>query len=116
MSTPQRIKAIEDIICRAANVLPEHIYDQDRTPAIVDARHAVWFVANECLRVSYSRLARIYSRDHTTIRHGVLRMRNSKASEQILEAIREHYPEALERGPGPEEPRTVEDWRFAPEN
>jgi chromosomal replication initiation ATPase DnaA len=114
MITPQRIKAIEDIICRAANVLPEHIYDRERTPALVDARHAVWYVAHHCLGYSYSRLAKIYQRDHTTVRYGVMRMRKSAASTQILEAIKEYYPEALDRGPGPEEPWTVENWRFAP--
>ena len=109
--TPIRIATIEEAIAKAANVTLEKMRSHQRDRAYAEARMAVWYVAHDHMGFSYVSIGRVYKRDHTTIMHGVSKMRTSKVGEKILEGIRNVCPHVLEnRAPG--EARTVENWKF----
>ena len=107
----KRIATVEEIIAKAAGVTVEKMRSHERDRAYAEARMAVWFIAHDHMEFSYVTIAKVYKRDHTTIMHGVGKMRNSKVGEKVLEGIRTACPQVLvKRSPG--EARTVEDWKF----
>lgn len=95
METPTRIKDIEDIICEAANVTREEVYSHDRHKPLVQARHAIWLLLHEHLNYPYAEIARLYSRDHTTIIHGVKRINKTDIHLAVIKGIRKVAPELL---------------------
>lgn len=68
---PPELQKIEMAIASARGVSIDAIYDHNRIHENVHARHMIWSLASFYLGYSYSRLGRIYDRDHTTIRHGI---------------------------------------------
>jgi chromosomal replication initiation ATPase DnaA len=63
-----------------------------REKELVRARQAVWTIAFVHLGFSYPRLAERYKRDHTTIMHGVKKVRGTKAETEALAAVSSHFP------------------------
>lgn len=110
-ATPWPIRAVEEAIASAAKVTVEDMRSHNRTEAYAQARMAVWFIAKDHLGYSYSKIGRVYNRDHTTIISGVRKMRNSEESKRVLEGVRKVCPDVF-RQTRPGEPRTVESWRF----
>jgi chromosomal replication initiation ATPase DnaA len=111
METPIRIATIEEVIAKAANVTIENLRSHRRDQAYAEARQGVWYIAHDHMGFSFVAIARVYKRDHTTIMHGVGKMRKSKVGEKILQGIKTACPHVLEnRMPG--EARTVENWKF----
>jgi chromosomal replication initiator protein len=92
---PVRLLTIEEAISRASGVSIEDIRRHNRDPRYAEARMVVWYIAFECLKYSYSYIARMYNRDHTTIIHGVDKMRKSKDIEEVVERVRKACPDAF---------------------
>jgi len=109
--TPIRIATIEEAIAKAANVSLENLRSHQRDRAYAEARMAVWYVAHDHMGYSFVTIAKVYKRDHTTVMHGVRKMRTSKVGEQILAGVRKACPEVFSK-PSPGEARTVENWKF----
>jgi len=107
----KRIAAVEEIIAKAAGVTVEKMRSHERDRAYAEARMAVWFIAHDHMGFSYAAIARMYSRDHTTVIHGVGKIRKSKVGSKVLEGIRIVCPEVLERK-APGEAKMVENWKF----
>lgn len=72
---------------------------------------AVWYIAKDHMGFSYPRIAKIYTRDHTTIMSGVRKMRSQKVSKKILDGIKKICPEVLEKQ-APGEAKIAENWKF----
>ena len=87
MQTTERIKRIEGIICKAADITHEELYSRERSRPLVDARHAVWLLLYEHVGYSYNDIARLYGKDHTTIAHGVRRIKRTVVHGNILKGI-----------------------------
>jgi chromosomal replication initiator protein len=109
---PESISKLEGVIARAASVDVDEIRGLNRHRSTAEARHAVWFVAHDHLGYSLKFIGDVYGRDHTTIMHGVKRMREHKRSQKIIEGIRSVAPSLLERAKD-SDGRGVENWQFA---
>jgi chromosomal replication initiation ATPase DnaA len=88
MKKTARVIKIEAIICRAANVTVQELHSKERTRALVDARHAVWLLLYEHVGHSFNDIARMYGRDHTTVAHGVRRIKRTPVHSTVLEGVR----------------------------
>lgn len=58
----------------------------------VEARWAVWTYAFDVLGYTYSRIARLYQKDHTTIIHGVDKGRTKGLGKRAERTIKAKYP------------------------
>lgn len=112
MQKPARLARVEEAIARAAGVTVERLNGQTRDRTSADARAAVWWIAYDHMHYTFPMIGKLYGRDHTTVMSAVKRMRSKKASEKILEGVKKVCPEVLEGLPGPDEPRSVENWQF----
>jgi chromosomal replication initiation ATPase DnaA len=61
-------------VCERRGVLLHEVCGRGRSQAVKAARHEVWYLLRNDTRwlFSFSELGRIFHRDHTTIRAGVL--------------------------------------------
>ncbi len=110
---PKELAQLEALICKAANVLAEDIYANDRSKDIVNARHAIWLIAHKNLGYSYQYLSRVYKKDRTTIMHGITRMLYTDAHSIIEKKIKSVCPQLvipMQRG----EPKGIKNWEFDP--
>lgn len=98
----------------AAHVTKEEIMSSNRAREVSDARHAIWYVAHEHCHIPYNTLARLYERDHTTIMHGVRRIRAGKEADRITRALEKHYP-VLMANLKKDESIGIGSWDFAPQ-
>jgi chromosomal replication initiator protein len=109
---PRRIELIETAISEAAGVSISSMRGKQRHSEFVMARMAVWYVAYEYCNYSYKAISRLYDRDHSTIMHGVAKIKkNEQAASKIIEGIKKVYPEVFEDSKG-EEVRGMEHWEF----
>ena len=111
MLKPTRIEQVEFVIAKAANITVSDLYSKDRTTAIVDARHAVWYIITRHMGYSSAYVGRLYKRDHTTVLSGVKRIENSDMCKIIIKNLKEWYPKALIKM-DPARPRSIENWDF----
>lgn len=110
---PKELAQLEALICKAANVLAEDIYANDRSKDIVNARHAIWLIAHKNLGYSYQSLSRVYKKDRTTIMHGIARMLYTDAHKILERKLKIVCPELvipLQKG----EPKSIKNWDFEP--
>lgn len=105
---PERITRIEEIISEVSGVSISDMYSRSRDPAPVDARFAVWYAA-KMAGFSYMRIGRLYNRDHTTIMHGISKMKRTGSGTKVVATIKERHPGLLET-PGRDEGKTVDKW------
>lgn len=63
-----------DSVCRHRGVLPEELIGRGRSQSVARARHELWWKIKTLpeREYSYSEIARIFRRDHTTVSSGVL--------------------------------------------
>lgn len=106
------IKLLEEAISQASGISIEDMLGRSRKPEIVDARHAVWFVAFRELGYSSPELGIRYGRDHTSILHGVRKIEESDHAPKIIEGISRLYPGLLDRIRGPRRGRSIDKWDF----
>lgn len=109
--TPDRILKLEAIICKASGVEKQSLYSSTRKKEVASARHAIWFIAHDLLGFNLSLVARVYGRDHTTVRHGVLKMRKSDVIKHVIARVRTVAPELFTRR-GDDEMSPIESWDF----
>jgi len=109
--TPERVATIEGIISNASNVPIEKMRGHERLRAFVDARMAVWFMAHDYLGLSYVKIAKLYKRNHSTVMHGVSKIRSTTKASTVVKGISEVCPGLLNT-PGSDEALTVKDWKF----
>lgn len=88
MKKTERVKKIEKIICKAADITLEELCSTERTRPLVDARHAVWLLLYEHVGYSYGDIAQMYERDHTSIAHGVKRIKRTPVHANILNGVK----------------------------
>ena len=109
---PKRIALIETAISEAAGITITNIRGKQRHSECVLARMAVWYIAYEYCNYSYKAISRIYDRDHSTIMHGVKKIKDDvHAAKKIFEGVKKVYPEVFEDAKG-EEVRGLEHWEF----
>lgn len=110
---PLRLATIEQAISKASRVSIEDIRGSKRDKEMAEARQAIWYVGHDYLGYSYAELGRYYQKDHTTIIHGVAKIRKAQkdVGESLIAGIKKTCPEVLDR-PSPGEPRTVRDYEF----
>lgn len=112
MRIPKRVLIVELAISNASEVSIEEIRGKSREKAIVDARHAIWFICYEHFRYSYGDIGRWYGRDHTSVMHGVKRLRKSEHVTKVLEGMEAKYPGLIRKITGERGGRTIENWHF----
>lgn len=112
MRKPERIVKLEEVIAKAANISIDDLTSDSRSPAIAEARQVLWTVAYDEMSYSYPMLASYYQKDHTTIIHGVSKMRNSDACSRFIEAIKKNSPGLFDLAPTFGEAKTLESWKF----
>ena len=111
-SLPLRLGTVEGVISKASGISLKDIRGKNKSPEYVDARMAIWFIAYKFLGYSYNAIARFYNRDHTTIIHGVKKIRrNKEVSKQIIDGINKVCPEVLHKLT-PEEEKKLKNWVF----
>lgn len=62
-----------DHVCVRRGVTQEELCGRHRTQAVTAARHELWWLIRHHpqRRYSYSEIARLVQRDHTTVLHGI---------------------------------------------
>lgn len=73
--------------CHIFNIPKPDLIWGERSHEIVRARFAVYWAARNGTRLSYSRIARILRRDHSTIQHGVKRAAAMRESDPAFKVI-----------------------------
>lgn len=89
---PEKLSKIEFAICDEMRITVQELRGRGRMLHVAQARQCVWAIAVAGLGYSYNRLKRLYERDHTTIRHGVLKMRDSDAYRHAIRTVEERFP------------------------
>lgn len=89
---PEKLRIVEDTVCEVYGISFEDLRHGSRIPVYAHPRHVVWTIAVDSLDYALNRLKRIYGKDHTTIRHGVLKMRGSEEHLTVLELLTQKYP------------------------
>lgn len=59
-----------DDVCRAHHVTRSDVCSRNRSRAVANARHEVWWRLRS-LAFSYVEIGRLFDRNHTTVLHGV---------------------------------------------
>lgn len=112
MQKPARLIKIEETIAKAAGITVEQLNSTCRERTMADARAAVWYIAKDFLRYTYTHLGDLYGRDHSTIMSGVNRIRKLKSAERIIKGIRSVCPEVFDGLSEAGTPRKIEDWSY----
>lgn len=81
---PSDLLNVEEAVAGAYGLKRRNLHERFRDLHRSTARFVVWYIAHSSLGYSYSRLGRLYKRDHSTIIHGVQRVRGTS-----LQAIAE---------------------------
>lgn len=85
----ERIDYIEKRIVEVAKIDQGDLYNNSRRFPLPEARMAVWFVLHSAFKdCHFSLLGRIYKKDHTTIMHGVNRVKTGLENRMIAEEAR----------------------------
>lgn len=108
---PEALTTLEKIISKASGVSIEEMYSKSRMKPLCAARHAVWEYAHTNFGMSYTSLARLYNRDHTTIMNGVRKMLQNPALTKIAEGVEGIDPTLVERGKS-QIAKSVQNWVF----
>lgn len=58
-------------VCARRGVSPALIVSDIRTRKVIEARHEIWWLCRTRLHMTYTAMATMFRRDHTTIMHGV---------------------------------------------
>ncbi|MFO0703449.1 MAG: chromosomal replication initiator protein DnaA [Patescibacteria group bacterium] len=77
--------SVIDIVCSYYQLKPIHIKQPNRTEKIARARHVLMYVLREKLMLNYETIARTLKRkDHTTVIHGVNKIKQEIIHNQFL--------------------------------
>jgi len=92
-----------------SNIALSKILGKSRRAEYVSARQMVWYLAHDFSKIKYTKIAKHYNRDHTTIISGAKKMRGNEAVRQVIGDIRAMYPEIFEPV-GNSLPKNIENW------
>lgn len=104
-----KLETLEEIVTEAAGIDVGDLYSRDRRQRNSDARCAVWFAAYHIFGYSYPFIGRRYNRDHSTIIHGVNKIRGNEAERRLRQLLKERWPGGL-RTSKPGAP-TIQEWK-----
>lgn len=93
---PEALEKIELAIADHALISISDLRDGGRDHVFAEARQIVWTLGHDVLRIPYIRLARMYRKDHTTIMHGVRKIRTSGMTEKAKETVNKRFPGLLQ--------------------
>lgn len=82
--TTERLAETIDQFCRLYNVSPAQLISASRQHHLVEVRHLCWFLCYTRLRLTYTLIARIFNRHHTTVMHGIKQVEALMDSEVVL--------------------------------
>ncbi|HNQ31497.1 MAG TPA: chromosomal replication initiator protein DnaA [Candidatus Woesebacteria bacterium] len=78
---------VVDMVCSYYKIKPLHLKQPNRIEHVARARHVLMYVLREKLKLNYEAIARITKRrDHTTVIHGVRRIKQELAHNQQLKS------------------------------
>jgi chromosomal replication initiator protein len=89
----QRVLIIQDWVANKLQVPESKILYGSRTPEYSNARFLVWYICHEILGMSFIKLARLYSKDHTTVLHGVNKIKKTINREELIRELEREIPE-----------------------
>lgn len=75
------------VVCAHYRVTPTDVLSQRRQSEIMEPRHVAMFLARRCTLQSFPQIGRALHRDHTTVQHGVHRVRQRIAAEPEFAAL-----------------------------
>ena len=97
---PERVRYLEQTVCKAFGITTTELNGICRDQEIVDARHTVWYVCRDMLGYGVAKISRWYGRDHTTIMHGTRKVRaDEKRKQQLAFMVETACPEVLTENP-----------------
>lgn len=80
---------IQTLVCNEFNVSWPELIAHSRVSHLVDARHAYWWLSYVWLKSNYSQIGRDFDKDHTSVMHGVRRIKNLiETKDPIAQKIR----------------------------
>lgn len=92
----ERIVRLEEALAKAAGITVSKLNSRTREQEVVEVRHAVWYVCADMLGYALAYLGRAYGMHHTTIMHGVQKVRSNPELKAYIEArARAKCPEAF---------------------
>lgn len=94
-------------VAKIHNVNPADIMSESRKRHIINARFEVFYRLRIDLAMSYTKIAGIFGKDHTTIMHGVHKMRRKLLDETKRLAEDGHLSLAMTTGQSRHTPRTL---------
>jgi chromosomal replication initiator protein len=80
------IRAIQDAVCEVFGVSWVDLISNRRAGPVVHARHAAMWLARWHTFASYPEIGRAFRRDHTSIIHGVSRVEERMARDDVFAA------------------------------
>ena len=83
-------ETIVSVVCKELSVNPNDIFVDKRHRHICDARFMIMILMRIYLRYTYLQVSEALNKDHTTIMHGLRRIRKLNATDTIF---REKYKE-----------------------
>ena len=92
---PNRLKKVEFVVCEEAEISVDQLYNGGRQKEYSEPRQLVWAIVNLYLGYTSVRIGRIYKKDHSTILHGVEKMKNTEDLAYAVMHIEEKFPGVL---------------------
>lgn len=89
----QRVDLVLNVTAARYHVKVPSILGVSRAPSHVEARHAAIIVLHDHLGLSLSEIGRLFRRDHSTVRHAVVKLRKEQPQPvtflvaEVLEAL-----------------------------
>lgn len=84
---PLTADAIAQIVVNKSRVGMLDILSDCRRPTVTDPRHVAWWLCRKHLREPWRETAEYFSRDHSTVMHGVERIDRIKAVDERIETL-----------------------------
>lgn len=92
-----RQKRVIDCVAADAKIPVKKLMGISRKQAYVLPRHICFFLLKSLFPISFQEIGDIFGKDHTTIMHGVKRIKDEMKNDKELAAIIERLLEALEQ-------------------
>lgn len=96
---PERLVRVECIVAEDQGITVDQLRGNSSNVGrreFAGARQLVWAIARERLQYTYTRIARMYQRDHTTIMFGVQKMSGTREYERICAQVEARWPGLLD--------------------
>ncbi len=97
------VAQISAATCGYMGVDPSELHEPGRTAPVVFARQITWYLCRRYVRPtpSYPELGRMFYRDHSTVLHGVRKVRDTASTSRVRRALTEIVRILQSRQQGP---------------